>query len=700
MATCDLYTKQSNSTCPRVHFEVWVTSEDATKVYYDWYMYYDAFGYAANTNGVARSCTATVGGDTLTGSININGVKGTKLINSGSSWLSKEHGSRWVSCSVSFYLDVTWSGTYNGTVTASGGFYINPKTSYSVTYNANGGSGAPSAQTKWYGENLTISSTKPTRTGYSFQGWGTTASDTSVNYAAGATYSSNAAAPLYAIWKANTYTVTYNANGGSGAPSAQTKTYGVDLTLSSTKPTRTNYNFLGWSTSSTASSAQYASGGKYTANSAVTLYAVWELAYWKPKITNLLASRSTSNGTIDDFNTYAKVTFDFELCQITGENNPKTVVIGYKLPTTTSYTDVTVPNTSYSVTETTSDSKKYSVDHVIGGSLDTEKSYDIRVTITDDKGGSNPLDTSIGSSAFAIDILAEGKGVAFGKAASTPNIVDSAWRFQTTTNGITSTIGAKNSTYCHYETTAPNHYFNKPLRVKGNVYAGTRYDRQLAYIDSTPQLREKTAIASSADLNTLTTPGTYGCLDATAKTLKNCPITTGFSMVVSHSYGSNISTNTYIDQEIHVSYHETIYRRRYNASSSSWSAWRCSRSYVGTGDSKVLASTGSYMHGSQELVLSEKISDQPNGIVLVWSYYSDGVYNSNFSHHFVPKHFVQAHPKGGMWCTAIGIDYNMAKYVYIYDTKIVGHADNTLNGLVNDIYIHNGNYCLRYVIGV
>ena len=73
-----------------------------------------------------------------------------------------------------------------------------------------------------------------------------------------------------------TYTVSYDANGGSGAPAAQTKTQDVALTLSGTRPTRDGYTFLGWATSKTASSAQYQPGGTYTANAAATLYAVWE----------------------------------------------------------------------------------------------------------------------------------------------------------------------------------------------------------------------------------------------------------------------------------------------------------------------------------------------------------------------------------------------------------------------------------------
>lgn len=170
-----------------------------------------------------------------------------------------------------------------GTMSVSTSYTIPALASYTVKYNANGGSGAPSSQTKYYGKSLTLSKTKPTRTGYTFKGWATSASG-SVAYASGASYTANASVTLYAIWQANTYSIKYNANGGSGAPSSQTKTYGVTLTLSSTKPTRasvnddgvtTTYTFKGWATSSTATTASYTAGAKYTANASVTLYAVW-----------------------------------------------------------------------------------------------------------------------------------------------------------------------------------------------------------------------------------------------------------------------------------------------------------------------------------------------------------------------------------------------------------------------------------------
>ena len=147
---------------------------------------------------------------------------------------------------------------------------------YTISYDANGGSGAPNSQTKTYGVDLKLSGTKPTRTGYTFLGWSTNKSATTATYAAGGTYKENSGATLYAVWSINTYTISYDANGGSGAPNSQTKTYGVDLTLSKTKPTRDGYDFLGWSTNKSATTATYAAGGKYTSNSGTTLYAVWK----------------------------------------------------------------------------------------------------------------------------------------------------------------------------------------------------------------------------------------------------------------------------------------------------------------------------------------------------------------------------------------------------------------------------------------
>jgi len=75
-----------------------------------------------------------------------------------------------------------------------------------------------------------------------------------------------------------TYTITYDANGGDGAPAPQTKQHDVSLSLSGIEPQRAGHAFLGWSTDPMASVAAYSAGGTYAPNASATLYAVWEEA--------------------------------------------------------------------------------------------------------------------------------------------------------------------------------------------------------------------------------------------------------------------------------------------------------------------------------------------------------------------------------------------------------------------------------------
>lgn len=287
------------------------------------------------------------------------------------------------------------------TMTASKSITIKAKPSYTVSYSANGGSGAPSSQTKWYDESLTLSSTKPTRTGYKFKGWSTSSTATTATWSAGGTYTTNATDTLYAVWQANTYTVSYNANGGSGAPSSQTKTYGKTLTLSNTVPTRTNYNFIGWATSSTATTASYQAGGSYTKNSAATLYAVWELAYSKPRITNISVNRVNTNGQSDDQGTRCKVTFSWAT-----DKAAPTITISYRQTTSTNWSDVTL----------TAQNTSGTVEQILSATFSIDKSYEVKVTVADSV-GSSYVTRTLSSGKFIIDFKAGGDGVAIGKAA-------------------------------------------------------------------------------------------------------------------------------------------------------------------------------------------------------------------------------------------------------------------------------------------
>ncbi len=178
----------------------------------------------------------------------------------------------------------SWSGYAAGAnyqiYTTSNAFVTTLTARYTIQigYDTNGGNESARYQTVSPNTQFTLLSFYPTRTGYTFKGWSTDSSATTATYQSGGKATRSANTRLYAVWEANTYTVSFNANGGTGAPSSQTKTYGQTLTLSSTVPTRTNYTFLGWSTSNSATTPTYAAGGSYTANASATLYAVWELA--------------------------------------------------------------------------------------------------------------------------------------------------------------------------------------------------------------------------------------------------------------------------------------------------------------------------------------------------------------------------------------------------------------------------------------
>lgn len=184
----------------------------------------------------------------------------------------------WSTSSSATTATYTAGGSYTGNVSVT--LYAVWKykpTTYTVSYDANGGTGAPGRQTKTYGVTLTLTTIQPTRRNYLFLGWSKDRNATSASYSAGGSYTDNADVTLYAVWRYDpeTYTIRYDANGGTGAPASQTKTYGVPLTLSAVKPTRAGYEFLGWSTDPTTMLTNYAPGERYTDEASITLYAVW-----------------------------------------------------------------------------------------------------------------------------------------------------------------------------------------------------------------------------------------------------------------------------------------------------------------------------------------------------------------------------------------------------------------------------------------
>lgn len=530
-------------------------------------------------------------------------------------------------------------------------------TSYVIKYNANGGSGAPGNQTKWKNQTLTLSSTKPTRTGCSFLGWSTSSTSTTATYSAGGSYTENEAATLYAVWKANTYTVSYNANGGTGAPANQTKTYGKTLTLSTTKPTRTNYNFKGWGTSASATTVSYAAGASYTANAAITLYAVWELAYIKPRIANVSTVRCNSSGTADDEGQNGLVSFDWECNKAVSS-----IVIKWKLSSATSWSSTTVSVTGTSGT----------VNHVVGSNaLSTESAYDIHITVSD-SGGSSYAISSLSSMKFVIDALAGGKGIAFGKTAELENVAEFAFEAQ----------------------------FNSPV-----------YGKALG-MDRLP------AIPSNSDFNNYLDPGCWAVQNNTiATSCSNIPIGRAGRLEVWSSTGEGVLSEqlSYLRQR-YIPYNSSnaVWERELSRGEDNvWiygTWWRSSLTPAASDfvyhEPKMLwggdLTSGMYMTGDHTANLTEAISAQRHGIVLVFSAYeSSSDTNYSWQCFFVPKQLVALSTSGHTFTLDRGkFSRTGTKYLYIYDTYIKGHDDNNLTGTANGITYANNKFVLRYVIGV
>ena len=173
---------------------------------------------------------------------------------------------------------------------------------YTITFNSNGGS-APSPATKSVTYNSTYG-TLPTvtRAGYTFAGWYTaTSGGTKIESTTKVTITS--AQTLYARWTANSYTVSFNANGGSVSQSSKTVTYNSAYGELPT-PTRAQYNFVGWFTASSGGSQVIATTTVSTASNH-TLYARWAVGNYTVKFDG----NGATSGTM------ANQTFTFGVAQ-------------------------------------------------------------------------------------------------------------------------------------------------------------------------------------------------------------------------------------------------------------------------------------------------------------------------------------------------------------------------------------------------
>ncbi len=175
----------------------------------------------------------------------------------------------------SYVLVVTDSAGNSTTIT----FIINKPAPnrYSVKYEGNGATGGQEpvdSQSYENGHTVTVSdnSGNLVRTGFTFDGWNTSADGSGVSYLANHTFNINASdVTLYALWKVNSYTLSFQSNGGAVVPT-QNISYNVTATAP-TAPTKPGYTFGGWFKETALINQWNFTRDVITAN--MTLYAKW-----------------------------------------------------------------------------------------------------------------------------------------------------------------------------------------------------------------------------------------------------------------------------------------------------------------------------------------------------------------------------------------------------------------------------------------
>lgn len=184
--------------------------------------------------------------------------------------------------------------------------------SYTVTFDANGGEGSMDSQPFTFDSEQVLSLNTFTREGYTFAGWSTDAhpfsddqSDTT--YADGAsvknlTTADGATVTLYAQWKRDTYTVTFQANATDAVGSMDPESVPTNegWLVVGCGFTRAGYTFTAWNTKADGTGYSYDAGATVSAladkDATVTLYAQWSpISYTIAFDANVPANASTAD---------------------------------------------------------------------------------------------------------------------------------------------------------------------------------------------------------------------------------------------------------------------------------------------------------------------------------------------------------------------------------------------------------------------
>ena len=174
---------------------------------------------------------------------------------------------------------------------------------YSVRFNANGGQGQMADQSFTYDQSASLAACDFSKTGYRFSGWAiedggdVVCDDTQV--VKNLTSVRDGIVALYAVWTANTYKVSFNANGGEGSMSDQSFTYDKSKNLTANTFAKTGYQFAGWALTSTGAVA-YADGARAINLTSVHSGVVELFAKWEANTYSVKFNANGATGTMPD----------------------------------------------------------------------------------------------------------------------------------------------------------------------------------------------------------------------------------------------------------------------------------------------------------------------------------------------------------------------------------------------------------------
>lgn len=198
------------------------------------------------------------------------------------------------------------------------------------------------------------------------------------------------------------HTVSYNANGGSGAPGSATKWYGEDFYISNQKPTRANHVFQYWATAANGSGTRYNPGQRYLPDANVILYAVWKLATRPPTIQSFTAQRVDADGNPAESGTSVKLEAAWR-CDTSGDG-----------ANTVQSVKFAVQDANGSWRETSAEaSGATGTATVTLSDLSADSSWRFRVVVKD-KYGTVTSFTTVGPQRFLLDFSADGRGIGIG----------------------------------------------------------------------------------------------------------------------------------------------------------------------------------------------------------------------------------------------------------------------------------------------